>query len=460
MKLIKTLCLFWSLGLICIIAAGTPVHAAENLDIINEIAASDAHEDKQEDTDKDAEAEETVFLGDSIALTVPADWVETDVYEDDGLTSFQFERTDEDGRKLLFSGGVADGVVLGVTITSYAQLMEYLARGGVSHTPATINGIDMVLAGTFDFVCGLILDREGRCLGFGFELDSVYMSKVEESPELKADMMAIFRSVKVVGSGDLLSFDRSAPEFEPVSFHDEEFERMCRAYMGKKANDPVYPTELAAIRDLHIRTGQMDFLRKPGDAEEYSQTCDLDLTDLRLFPNLERLYICDMKCAGYEAITELKELRNLVLIRTGTTECGFLTGMTLRNLDLAGNKIGDFSPIASVKELQSLNLNGTGLKTLESIRGFDLTVLVASDNPIRDLSPVSDMKRLRKLSVNYTKVSSLEPLRNLQELEELDISNLKGEISLEPLQGLTKLESITCWETTVVDSEGLEDLLH
>ena len=52
MKLIKTLCLFWSLGLICIIAAGTPVHAAGNLDIINEIAASDAHEDKQEDTDK------------------------------------------------------------------------------------------------------------------------------------------------------------------------------------------------------------------------------------------------------------------------------------------------------------------------------------------------------------------------------------------------------------------------
>ena len=87
-------------------------------------------------------------------------------------------------------------------------------------------------------------------------------------------------------------------------------------------------------------------------------------------------------------------------------------------------------------------------------------MLVASDNPIRDLSPVSDMKRLRKLSVNYTKVSSLEPLRNLQELEELDISNLKGEISLEPLQGLTKLESITCSETTVVDSEGLEDLLH
>jgi len=232
----------------------------------------------------------------------------------------------------------------------------------------------------------------------------------------------------------------------PVLFQNKEFERMVYTALYRSKEDPVYPSELAAIRALSIRNGNMLFSPVIQEYVEYDQADILDLSDLKHFPNLIFLDITDMKCSEFEAITHLSELQQLILIRAGVTDCSFLSDMTLSELNLTGNELLSFTPVSTVGELKKLNLSHTGLTSLEPFRNLDLTELVIADNPISDLEPISNMSGLTCLSIQDTEVTSLDALRNLTELEELYLEDLKGKLSLEPLQNLKKLKLVFGWE--------------
>ena len=127
--------------------------------------------------------------------------------------------------------------------------------------------------------------------------------------------------------------------------------------------------------------------------------------------------------------------------------------MSLTELNLAGNTLTDFSPIASLTDLRELNLSNTGLDSLEILRGLDLTELVVASDPISDLEPIAGMTHLTNLYIQNTKVESLEVLRSFKDLALLNISELPGEISLEPLHELENLQHLFTFSTSTVDAD-------
>lgn len=247
----------------------------------------------------------------------------------------------------------------------------------------------------------------------------------------------------------------------PVSFQNAKFERLVRAAMGRNEDVPIYPSELEAVRNMNIRSGILFFSSEPLNRPKEFYTGVLDLADLKLFPNLCCLTIMDRDCVGFEALAELHELRQLILIRAGLTDCSFLSGMTLKELNLAGNSIVDFAPLAEVSGLKELNVSNTGLASLEYVRDMDLTLLAAAGNSISDLDPISNMSGLSFLYIQNTDVTSLNALRNLRELKILSIGDLKGDISLEPLYEHDNLKQILCWGLTLSDKDRqrFEDIL-
>ena len=287
------------------------------------------------------------------------------------------------------------------------------------------------------------------------------------SEKLIGDLHQIMCRLRLVNEDELeqsrtfaMPADANYADEDPVSFQSAEFERMVRAAMNRGEEESIYPSELEAIENMSIRRGTMLFSREIQYGSDDKQLGVLDLADLKLFPNLFYLNITDMTCAGFKTLTELAELRRLILIRTGLSDCGFLSGMTLQKLDLAGNNIVDFAPLTEVKGLKELNVSYTGLDSLAFVRNMDLTELVTAGNPISDLEPISNMFGLSCLYIQDTDIGSLDALRNLKELRVLYIGSPKVDISLEPLYEHENLEQIFYWGAlSDTDKQKFEGIL-
>lgn len=397
----------------------------------------------------------SIYFGDQLVLTVPDDWVE--IEPEDAICAFM--GTDEAGNRAIVDVVAVKGN--GITLEELAED----ARNQRCCCTITANGRTFFTVLTDTAIVSAWLTEDDYILMVAAYPDS---DQAMRSEKLIRDQHQILCGLRPVYDGELEQLEAreelegKEEKGEPVSFHDAEFERMVRAAMKRAAEEPIYASELEAIRNLSIRTGKLTFSQDISVTETYQQPGVLDLSDLVLFPNLRYLSITNMKCTGFETLTELRELCRMILIRTGLTDCGFVSGMNLNELNLAGNKLSDFSPIASLTDLKELNLYDTGLDSLEVLRGLDLTLLVVGNNPISDLDPIAHMTSLTSLSIQHTNVESLEVLRNFRELEMLNISELNGQISLEPVYEHEKLQHLICYGTSIsdMDKEKLESVLH
>ena len=631
MKLMKTALIF---SLICVLVGNASVTTAEGTDCVQELLRAEAPEN--------AVFGETVILADALQFSIPADWERSSEYDDEELCSFLYTGTDGAGRNIMFLGMEAGSELLGEELSSYIDLKNMLDEAETGYVVSSLNGIDMIFKGNEEFAAGMGLTKEAEFFAFGFASEEYEMEEVLRSDKLKADMVSIIHSMKVIDADRLMRFDASiwessertektgtvnmtfqdkffesvtsglgrtsishpiylndtlviyvpydwqeveaeeslyvfegsdeynnratvtveavyangktADELEadakkqiacctietkeiryftyltksavvtawldddgtlyrltakldtkagirseklmgdlhqilcrlrpvhddelelkrmfatladadhadenPVLFQDAKFERMVRDAMDRSEDVPIYPSELETIRKMNIRSGTIFFSSEPLDRPKDIQPGVLDLANLKLFPNLCYLNIMDRECVGFEALAELPELRQLILIRTGLTDCSFLSGMTLRELDLAGNNIVDFAPIKKVKGLKELNVSNTGLASLEFVRDMDLTLLAVAGNPISDLEPISNMSGLTQLYIQDTDISSLNALRDLRELSVLYIGYPKSDISLEPLYQHDNLKQIFYWGTlSDTDRQRFEGVL-
>lgn len=387
-----------------------------------------------------------IYLGDQLVLSIPDDWVTVD--PEDSVCAFR--GTDEAGNTAVV---VVDAIKQeGITLEALAED----AKSMRCCCTITSNGRTYftVLAGNATVISAWL--AEDDCV----LMIAAYTESAEamQSEKLLADLHQILCRLRPLFEGETEqlaaqeALKEQADKGEAVSFQDPEFERMVRAAMGRTDEEPIYAAELEAIRNLSIRTGKLLFSQEIIMAEAYRQPCALDLADLALFPGLRYLSVTDMKCTGFEALTKLPELHKITLIRTGLTDCGFVSGMSITELNLAGNILTDFSPIASLTGLRELNLSSTGLVSLDILRGLDLTELVVANNSISDLEPIADMTNLTNLYIQNTKVESLEVLRSFKELVLLNISEMPGEISLEPLHELENLQHLLSFGTSTIDA--------
>ena len=580
--------------IICLLVGNAFAYAAEESDYVQDLLKAE--------TPKNAELGETAVLADALQFSIPEDWESSSEYDDEELCSFLFKGADAEGRSVLFFGMEARSESLGAELSSYIDLKKLLDEAESDYRVSTLNGIDMLFKFNDEIAVGMGLTKDAEFFAFGFTSEKYGIDEILESDKLKADMISILHSMKLIDADRLMPFDASMWEqssertektssvkkselvnfFEdvttgwgvtskshpvclnealvvyvpydwlkiedeqsryifkgtdennnsaavtvdvvsangmtqddleeeaekqivhcttkgkeiqyityisrsslvtawladdgnlytltanldsedvmrsekligdlhqimcrlrpvrdddlelnrtlaiptdadhtgetPVSFRDAEFEQMVRAAMNRRENVPIYPTELEVIQNISIRSGTLLFSSETQYGSNDNQSGVLNLADLKLFPNLVYLYIADMNCAGFEILPELSELRQLLLIRTGLTDCGFLSGMTLTELDLAGNDIVDFTPITKVKGLKELNVSYTGLESLEFIRDMDLTLLAVAGDPISDLEPISNMSGLTCLYIQDTDISSLEPLYEHDNLKQI-----------------------------------------
>ena len=461
---------FLTMCIICLLLGSTAVSAFAS-DSTNAECSENPVAEVPEDSPNDLEVEffravtsahdasvntHPIYLGDQLVLSIPDDWTEID--PDDSICAFT--GTDEAGNRVTV---VVDAMEVGGMNLS---ALEEAARTQPYSCMITANGRTFftVLTRNGGLVTAWLTEDQDIISVFAFpETDQAMRSE-----KLVNDLHQIMCRLRPLYEGELeqlaaqKALEGKEKKGELVSFHDPEFERMVRAAMGRAADEPVYTAELETVRNLSIRSGRLAFSQEILTAVSYQQPSILDLSDLALFPNLRYLSITDMECTGYEALTGLAELNKITLIRTGLTDCGFVRGMNLVELNLAGNKLTDFSPIASLTGLRELNLFNTGLDSLDVIRGLDLTQLIVGNNPISDLEPISQMTHLKYLAIQNTDVQSLDVLRNCKELETLNIAELAGEISLEPLYGLEKLQQLIHYGTSMndTDKEELKDIIR
>ncbi len=396
-----------------------------------------------------------VFLTETLAIYMPYDWQE--IEDTDALCTF--EGSDEDNNRAtvaveaVYANGMtadeleadAEKQIACCTIeTKEIRYFTYLTKSAVVTAWLADDGTLYRLTAKLDTKAGL---RSEKLMGDLHQILCRLRPVHDDELELKRTFA--------------MSEDADHADENPVSFQDAKFERMVRDAMDRSEDVPIYPSELETIRKMNIRSGTIFFSSEPLDRPKDIQPGVLDLADLKLFPNLCCLNIMDRECVGFETLAELHELRQLILIRTGLADCSFLSGMTLTELNLAGNNIVDFAPITEVSGLKELNVSNTGLASLEYVRDMDLTLLAAAGNPISDLEPISNMPGLSNLSSQETNVRSLDALRNLRELKMLNIGDLKGEISLEPLYEHENLKRIFCWGLTLRDEDRqrFEDIL-
>ena len=389
------------------------------------------------------------YWDDALVLSMPIDW--NRVGSDDDVCTF--EGSDELGNTATVAFLAADSS--GMTFDDFAEEVKS------SRVSSRIKKND------FTFFAALE-DESIYSAWLSEDNGLIYILKADlntpdgmRSEKLTSDLHQILCELRRPYEGELEEQKArnamAAQEYsdeEIVTFRDPEFERMVREALGKEEDEAVYAPELKPITRISMRFGVAAFTEEVlPPVMGYKQDCPLDLSDLRLFPNLQFVSITDMDCAGFEALNDLPKLRRLTLIDAGVTDCSVLVGLSLESLSLARNSIEDFSSLSTMTGLKSLNLYMTGLDSLDVLKDLTkLELLIVGDNPVSELEPVEGMKNLRYLSVQNTDVVTLESLRNLDKLETLNISEL-GSISLEPLYDHENLREIMASGTELSEED-------
>lgn len=169
------------------------------------------------------------------------------------------------------------------------------------------------------------------------------------------------------------------------------------------------------------------------------------LEDLRAFPNLIELALCDAR------ITDLSPLEGSGIRRLALhgNEIGDLSPLSrcqyLQELIISDNPVSDLSPLAACAGLQNLNAGATGIADLDGAAAIPgLQYLGVHDCPyLADTSALGSMTGLRYMSIRPVGGDTLSLIRGMKQLQHLyiwiDDSSVTDLRSLSELTGLTRL---------------------
>ncbi|TXC90935.1 LPXTG cell wall anchor domain-containing protein [Metabacillus litoralis] len=125
---------------------------------------------------------------------------------------------------------------------------------------------------------------------------------------------------------------------------------------------------------------------------------------------------------------------------------GLETAFNLTKLDLSGNEISSAVEIKHLTQLQYVDLSyylGSDIQFLEPLT--NLKTLILTDTTVTDLEPISSLSLLETLDISFGQVTELNDLASLSSLKDLNISYLEDLASVEPLQKLTQLTTLSMY---------------
>ncbi len=199
------------------------------------------------------------------------------------------------------------------------------------------------------------------------------------------------------------------PDVEPyaVTF-DEQNERVVAIHVRADALRDLSPVAHAdSLREISLEPLERD-------------TLIVDVKALSRLPELATLRLSRVSIPDPAALSDFK-VQDLTLERAGLRDLLWAKKMTLRRLDVSGNRIKDCSPLRSMEGLESLWLNDTGLINLDGLPLRRLHELGISRTSVRDLGLLREAP-LNRLDMAGMKIADWSWLRGLA-LKHLDVSD-------------------------------------
>ena len=126
-----------------------------------------------------------------------------------------------------------------------------------------------------------------------------------------------------------------------------------------------------------------------------------DISEIKRFKNLERLYINNNK------ITDISALEDLTKLKT---------------LDIGYNKITNILALENLIRLDVLDIGYNKITNISSLKNLiRLNFLNIGYNNIKDISVLENLTKLKELGINYLKLKSdqIEYINSLKNLKEL-----------------------------------------
>ena len=260
----------------------------------------------------------------------------------------------------------------------------------------------------------------------------------------------------------------------PVEFKNEPLERVVREALHRP-DGAIYHRHLRTMRVLDASSRRMTQL---DGIELMPNLAELDLSGNRLsdisalegLVQLEKLNLRSNDVRDVSPLTGLVSLEYLNLYgNTGITDIQPLVGLThlktlilanvpvggqagalstlqqLKKLNLRGASIDDVFFLTDLKDLEYLNLYGNAaIRSLEPLGGLKKleTLILAQVLTGGDLDFLRDLTRLRYLNLRGSEVMDLAVLAHLTRLEYLNLHSNVEIKTIQPLAGLTRLETL------------------
>ncbi len=236
--------------------------------------------------------------------------------------------------------------------------------------------------------------------------------------------------------------------------------------------------DLTAMSDLRgISLSGVEFSELAEMVADAGQITDLELRrissmdGIAAFTGLERLSIEDMPARDLKQLVGLKQLKQLVLRDTISSDSlihdaeeirvedySALSMMTgLESLTLTSDLIKDLGFLENLKDLKELELEDTiviSLEPLQELEGLRRLCLV-DNNKVQDFSPVSRLTGLTELYIDKMTSQPDPDLSGLGSLESLEIS---GFMSVSGLSGLTGIRELSIHDCNVDGVKALSTL--
>lgn len=202
-----------------------------------------------------------------------------------------------------------------------------------------------------------------------------------------------------------------------------------------------------------------------------------DVSALSAMSKLKTADLSDNLITSVSALSELAQLKSLDLSGNQISSLEALRRLTsLTSLDVSGNKIYSLSAVSALSSLTNLDISSNSVTSLDSLAGLaKLTTLNVSQNSITGysvlsetnvknltaantgmtdalLAEISKLSKIQTLDVRNNQIFDVSSLTSLNLLTTLNISGNYPK-NLSALTGCRKLNSVTCSNSTVSDSD-------
>ncbi|GHU68463.1 hypothetical protein AGMMS49983_21150 [Clostridia bacterium] len=183
---------------------------------------------------------------------------------------------------------------------------------------------------------------------------------------------------------------------------------------------------IGALRKMDL--SHFVFLELKGDEDEPYEFEDISF--LRLFPNLVRLYMYNAFPKSLSVLTELKYLSVLEFVDSSVKNINEVLALRhLVKLEFVRTKAfpdGVLNRLENLHEIAELHLQEENLIDISALATLvNLSHLsLRGNNKLSDIRALSNLKRLEFLDVRDTSVNDYSPLRMLKNMKELRIGEI------------------------------------